>query len=226
MGSGMTIELSFASMRQRDTKYYREVVMSEDYWDRRRRHLNEDHKFRRAQSKRDIEIDKGKAIIDRLSGEISRRERSEKLKALLDRMHKEKMSVLKEISACSSLRKDKWREHLNSIDLMHLGADAELKNLLDEVERERRLWSSKPFGLPEWWKGLTEAENRLPTRPESTDKRRPSSTLNAVELGWERKQRAKALEMELKEIALAGIVSSLGLLISTRKLYESTRSNL
>lgn len=222
----MTIELSLASMRQCDTKRYREVVMTDDYLDRRRRHLNEDHKFRKAQSKRDIEIDKGKALIDRLNGEISRRERSEKLKALLESMHKTKMSVLKEISVCSSLRKDKWREHLNSIDLMQRGADAELKNLLVEVEREKRLWSSKPFELPEWWKSLTEAESRLPTKPESTEKRRPSSTLNAVELGWEGKQRAKALEMKLKEIVLAGIVSSLGLLISTRKLYESTRSNL
>lgn len=200
--------------------------MSEDYWDRRRRHLNEDHEFRREQSKRDIELIKGKIRIEQLTAEIRRRERSEQLKTLLDKMDKEKTFVLKRISACSSVRKDRWYEHLSSIDLTHPGADAELKNLLEEMERARRLWSDKRFDLPEWWKSLPGADSWLSTKSESIEKRRPSTPLNAVELRLELEQKDRERERKLIEEDLAFIVSSLGLLISIRDLYESTLSKL
>ena len=199
--------------------------MSEDYWDRRRRHLNEDHKFRREQSKRDIKILKGKAEIDHLMGEISRRERSEKLKALLDEIQQERTFVLERISACNSARKDQWSERFSGIDLAHPGIDTELKNLLEEVKRERRLWSNEPFDLLEWLKTLPGADSWLSTKSESTEKRRPSPPLNAVELRLEQEQEERELERKLKGDNLALITSSLGSLISTIKLYESTRSH-
>ncbi|MGH9960733.1 MAG: hypothetical protein ACREBC_27030 [Pyrinomonadaceae bacterium] len=146
-------------------------------------------------------------------------------------MHKEKAWVLERISACDSLHKNKWYEHLNSIDLTRPGADTELKNLLEEVERERILWGDFELpGLPEWLKShsgaqnlLSSAERWLLPKPQSTEGR-PS--LNPVELRLKQKEEDWARERKLKESALVLIVSSLGSLISTRNLYESTRSQL
>jgi hypothetical protein len=184
--------------------------MSEDYWDRRRRHLNEDHEFRRAQSKRDIEIlkgkhhiDEGKDAIDRLAAESSRRERSEKLKALVDEMQKERAFVLERIAACSSVHKDQWSEQLSGIDLTQPSADAELNKLHEEVEGVRRLWGDKPFS-------------------EFTYKSRPPSSPDAIELRWQQEQQEREQQRKLMEGDLALIVSSLGVLISTRNLYEAT----
>lgn len=50
-------------------------------------------------------------------------------------------STLEQISTCrdvSSATKDRWYQHLDNVDLTSPRADAELKNLLEEVERERR----------------------------------------------------------------------------------------
>jgi len=44
--------------------------MGESRWQRKQRHLNEDHKFRREQSKRTIGLWKSKERIDRLSDDI------------------------------------------------------------------------------------------------------------------------------------------------------------
>jgi hypothetical protein len=108
-----------------------------------------------------------------------------------------------------------------------------LKNLLEEVERERRLWSDESFdhpdqssAFPEWLKSryglqnlLSPAELWLLHKPESTEGR-PS--VNPVELRLKQKEEDRAIERKLKEGALALLVSSLGLLVSTRNLYEST----
>jgi len=138
---------------------------------------------------------------------------------------------------------------LNSIDLMRPGADTELKNLLEEVERERRLWSDepselpdKPFELPECLKRYSGTESLLSPAErwlsrmhqlESTEGR-PLSSLERIlkqkteklELAAKQYMERMAIERSLKASALGLIVSSLGLLISTRNLYESTRSRL
>src|SRR6267142_4770330 len=93
----------------------------------------------------------GKRAADRVSdlnNDIARRRRSEEAKRFFEQMHEKKASALELISRCSSVHKDKWYEHLNSIDLTRHSADTELKNLLEEVERDRRLWID--FKLPEW----------------------------------------------------------------------------
>lgn len=204
--------------------------MGEDYWERRRRHLNEDHAFRRAQSKRDIEILKGKHridetqdAIDRLAAEARRRERSERLKALLDEMQREKASILERIAACASAHKRQWSERLSGLDLAQPGADAELKKLREEVEEERELWSDFELpALPEWWKRATGAGSWLSPDSEFIEKSRSPSPPNALELKWEREQREREQQRKLREDELALIVSSLGFLISTRDLYEAT----
>lgn len=195
--------------------------MGEDYWDRRRRHLNEDHTFRRAQSKRDIEIlkgrhriDEGKDAIDRLAAEIRRRERSEKLKALLDEMQKERAYVLERIAACSSAHKDRWSGRLSGIDLTHPGADAELKNLREEVEGVRR---------QEVDRGSLYQYFELPEDPEEPPVVRLILGPKRKKLEQSARQyyEDKAIEHKLKLSSLALIVSSLDGLISTRNLYEA-----
>ncbi len=123
--------------------------------------------------------------------------------------------------------KDPYLRRLNEkiLDLTRAGADLALKNLFEEVERERRLWRDAPLEFPEWMKNLPGTDNWLSTNSESTPKKRPSSSLNAVELRLEQEQEERKLEMELKESDLAKIVSSLGLLIIYRKEYESVLFN-
>jgi hypothetical protein len=108
-----------------------------DYWDRRQKHMHDDHEFQRKQTQTDFEIFKTRVNINRLTDEINRRQRSDRLKTLRDQMGKEKQSVLTDISACSFVLKDRWYQHLEGIDMTGPDADAKLKNLREEVERER-----------------------------------------------------------------------------------------
>jgi hypothetical protein len=187
--------------------------MGEDRWETRRKHLKEDHEFRRAQSKRDAEILKGKYRIDQTQDEIDHlaaenrhREGAEGRAALVDRMHRERAFALERIAGCSSAHRHRWSERLAGIDLTRPGADAELTDLRDEVERELTLWHG--FDLPSppgpWERG--------------TEPAAPS----ALELQWAHEEQERERNRRLIETELGLIVSSLGLLISTRGLYDAT----
>jgi len=211
--------------------------MSENHWERKQRHLNEDHKFRTEQRKRDIEIlkgkfriDEGRDAIERLEDEISRRERSERWKALLDDMQREKAFALERISACSLPWRDQWSERLGSIDLTRSGADAELKKLREGVERERNFWSGKAFTLParpEWAKRLIGTGGGLEKLRDEVEREKNlwSGTGTAFQRRWEQEQNDRERARQLIVDNLALIVSTLGLLISTYeliRLYKST----
>ena len=195
--------------------------MSENYWDRRRRYLNEDHKFRREQTERDVKILETKGNIDRLTGEITRREHSEQLKTLLDQMYEEKATALKEILACSSEHKDKWYEYLDSINLVGPDADVELKNLLEEVEKEKRLLQSNASSNQEAPRFRHSVENLL----SPMERLVLEPIIEEQERLKRQYEKNEATKRSLKASALGLIVLYLGSLISTIKLYESTRSH-
>jgi hypothetical protein len=185
----------------------------------------------------------GKRAADRaaqLNREIERREWAERLNDYRKWMDDEKASTLKQVSTCreiSAATKDRWYQHLDNVDLTSPSAGTELKNLVAEVEREKRLWSDEPFHLPdksspfhEWLKSryglqnlLSPAERWLLQKHESTEGR---ASLNPVELRLRQREEDRAMERKLKENALALIVSSLASLMSSKNLYESTLSKL
>lgn len=197
-----------------DRDYWRwKEEKSKAYWDSTRK-IRETEKAAR----------RHKEEADRLGREIARRQRSEKLKTLLEEMRKEKAYILDRISNCPSVHKDEWYQQLDNIVLTLSGADAQLKKLLENVEKERRLWSDFKLRLPELWKNLPGADSWPSTRP--AQKKRPSHSLNPVELRLEQEEKDRELERKLKESALAEIVSELDSLIASVHQYESALSNL
>jgi len=165
---------------------------------------------------------KARSRAEELASEIERQKRSEEAKKLFEEICSEKASILEHISTCRSVYKKKWYASLSGIDLRTSRADAELKNLLTEVETARWLWSDEPFELPappEWAKGLT--IDFRSTKPEITGRRKSSALINALELQFEQKERAKKIERDLNESSFASIAAALGALISRRNLYES-----
>jgi hypothetical protein len=125
----------------------------------------------------------------------------------------------------------------------------ELKTLLEEVEKEKRLWSTYSFEPPEWWKHFTGEDNRLPSESEVGQTKKPSfpdlenktlkslddlfkrepsqksSFLSALELKEEQRKKDMELERGLNESELAVLASSLESLIATCRLYQQARSH-
>ena len=205
----------------RNRDYYRRLDDARRLAQEEGRRVNRyfDEKIRKAT----IEGLKVRSRAEELMREIERRQRSEEAKKLLEEICNDKASILKDISTCPALFKKKWHACLSGIDLRSSSADAELKNLLTEVEVERWLWRDKPFELPappEWAKGLTTIDLGS-TQPGVAGRRRSSALISALELQFEQKERAKKIERELNESSLASIAAALGALISRRNLYES-----
>jgi hypothetical protein len=156
-----------------------------------------------------------------LGDEIARRERSGELKTLLDRMLEEKAFILDQISRCPAVVKDRWYQCLDSIILMDPAADARLKDLLEEVGKERRLRSGNIGSIPEEWQSLLGKDRWLSTEPQSSQKKGLSPYLSAVELELEQREKERETERKLVESRLALIVSSLNLLITRRNQYRA-----
>jgi hypothetical protein len=120
-------------------------------------------------------------------------------------------------------------KHLDNIDMTNPSADDELRSLRKQVEIWRILWRGNdplPLHLPDRCENLPWTDNWLSTRFESTHKKKPSSSVNPVELTLEQEEQARELERKQKESALAQISSSLDDLVSARNRYKSALSNL
>lgn len=210
-----------------------------------RRRQDSDEKMRKSM----INGVKTKHRIDELTGERERRVWLERSNSYLERMYKEKTDILKQVSTCrsiTSLVRNRWDQILENLDLTRPGAEVELKNLLEEVKREKKLWSNYSFDPPEWWKRLTGEEAWSPHLSEFGQTRtsslldlengslgemlkEPSQKnpfLNALELKEAQRQQDMELERRLNESELALIVSSLEVLITHQMGYGQARSHL
>lgn len=119
--------------------------MVEGYWERKRRQLNEDHTFRRAQSGRDICLIRSQYEIDQLTERIERAADndpevafSKKFRRLGPEWMIKKASTLTEISDNPDLSEDikeAWRRTLDRV-ILTAPDEVALTNLLGQVQAE------------------------------------------------------------------------------------------
>jgi hypothetical protein len=118
--------------------------MPEDYWERKRRHLNEDHAARRAESKRTMGLIRSQAELDRLAAAAgataSRAEQafSETFRQLGVEWIMRKTSIMEEIAGNEHLTAElraQWRQALEQATLTDRDDEA-LERLRSQVFRE------------------------------------------------------------------------------------------
>ncbi len=145
--------------------------MSNDYWDRRRRQLDEDNKFRREQSKRDLEMFKTQVSIDRLTGEIARREHlqadpssEDGRNDILSDMSRYRKAALDEIDRLVLLTDQtrlEWRRRLDSMDLWGSSGYDDLRRFEHDVRSTARLTDLRAALRGERPTTMTQAENSV-----------------------------------------------------------------
>jgi hypothetical protein len=117
--------------------------MPENYWQRKRRHLNEDHAARRAQSERTMGLIRSQAEIDRLAAATSgapgsEPEFSETFRRLGVEWIMKKTAIMTEISTTDMLSPELKAEWLRVLEESTLTDrdDTPLENLRSQVFRE------------------------------------------------------------------------------------------